>query len=490
MSNEPMDISGSGEGRKPPTRFTLKSVVDTKKKPMAIQPREEQEFRDFVKNIADNRIESEIPKEEKKRLIIPVIETRKQVHDPLKLETPDEVKFTVDANHLVIVGKKLTKEEEHLPLLLMNQNPELRGIVDEGERFKIDVKIRPEEMRPDDLGYERVPVQEFGTAVMLGMGWKPGTAIGRNGTGMVEPYVIEPRIQRLGLGAKKPKADQLPKQKKFIRPGEHRDPKEAERQKKKREGFVAGKLVTIVDGLNEGEYARVLTVDSVENTINVQLQTTYEIVKLEPEQLTIVDEHKLTKNHPALAFMNNKAKMKDEENPDKKRQQSDNSTSDGSNLKKSKHSHDNGRHHSKHKSSKHKRESSSSSSSSEEEDSTPWLIPHIRVRFINEKYKKGKYFNLKGTVVDMTKRRQCICKLDSGELLEDIWQDMLESVVPGAGGQVMIVNGPYKGNLGRVLEKKKETADVQLLSGDYESDIHTLDLDDMAEYVGSDALEI
>jgi len=45
-------------------------------------------------------------------------------------------------------------------------------------------------------------------------------------------------------------------------------------------------------------------------------------VKLEPEQLTIVDEQKLNKNHPALASMNNKAKMKDEENPDKKSEQS------------------------------------------------------------------------------------------------------------------------------------------------------------------------
>jgi len=60
-----MEITGSGEGRKPPTRFTLKSVVDTKKKSIAIQPKEEQESTDFVKNISDNTIESEIPKEKK-----------------------------------------------------------------------------------------------------------------------------------------------------------------------------------------------------------------------------------------------------------------------------------------------------------------------------------------------------------------------------------------------------------------------------------------
>jgi len=66
MSNESMDISGSGEGRKPPTKFTLKSVVDSKKKSIAIQPKEEQEATDFVINISKNTIESENPKEEKR----------------------------------------------------------------------------------------------------------------------------------------------------------------------------------------------------------------------------------------------------------------------------------------------------------------------------------------------------------------------------------------------------------------------------------------
>jgi len=66
MSNEPMEISGSGEGRKPPTRFTVKSVVDTKKKSIAIQPKKKKESTDFVKKISNNKIESEIPKKKKK----------------------------------------------------------------------------------------------------------------------------------------------------------------------------------------------------------------------------------------------------------------------------------------------------------------------------------------------------------------------------------------------------------------------------------------
>jgi G patch domain/KOW motif-containing protein len=479
MSNEPMNTDGSMDGRKS-TKFTLKST-DSKKKSFQIQQKEEQESKDYVKHISEHGIESETPKEQKKRIIIPVIETKRFIpkYDPLKLEVSEEEKFIVPEDHMVI-NTENDAEEKDLPLLLRHQNPELLEIEDEKERFKKDVESRPVEMSPEDEAYKLIPIQEYGTAVLLGMGWKPGTAIGKSGKGIIEPILLEPRHHRLGLGAKKPKPNQISKPKKFIKPGEYRDPKEAERQKKKREGFVAGKLVGIVDGQYDGEYARVLTVDSIENTINVQLQSTYEIVTLEPEQLIIVDVQKLSKDHPALSFLNNKKREEHEG--------SDNELSNG--HKKNKHSHDRieeHEHHSKHKRSKHKKKSSSSSSSSsEDEDSTPWLMPHIRVRFINKKYGKGKYYNLKGTVIDATKQKQCIFKLDSGELLEDVLENMLETVVPGAGGRVMIVGGPYRGTLGLILDKKteKETADVLLLSGENESDIQTLHLDHIAEYVG------
>jgi len=56
--------------RKPPTKFTLKSsIVDAKKKTVSVQLKEEQETRDYVKNISGNKIESETPKEEKNELL-------------------------------------------------------------------------------------------------------------------------------------------------------------------------------------------------------------------------------------------------------------------------------------------------------------------------------------------------------------------------------------------------------------------------------------
>jgi len=52
------------------------------------------------------------PRKKKKQLVIPVIEYRKIVHDPLKLETPDEVEFTVAKDHIVIKSEEDTEEEK------------------------------------------------------------------------------------------------------------------------------------------------------------------------------------------------------------------------------------------------------------------------------------------------------------------------------------------------------------------------------------------
>ena len=50
--------------------------------------------------------------------------------------------------------------------------------------------------------YERVPVAEFGAALLRGMGWKPGQAASRKRTGPVEPYLPAHRPALLGIGAK------------------------------------------------------------------------------------------------------------------------------------------------------------------------------------------------------------------------------------------------------------------------------------------------
>ena len=49
---------------------------------------------------------------------------------------------------------------------------------DETEAFREDVKTRPDEATMED--YERIPVDQFGAALLRGLGWKEGEGIGRN----------------------------------------------------------------------------------------------------------------------------------------------------------------------------------------------------------------------------------------------------------------------------------------------------------------------
>lgn len=63
-----------------------------------------------------------------------------------------------------------------LPLMLKYRNSDLDGIEDEGIRFKIDVNSRPDEA--SFSSYDKIPVAEFGEALLRGMGWAPGKPVG------------------------------------------------------------------------------------------------------------------------------------------------------------------------------------------------------------------------------------------------------------------------------------------------------------------------
>lgn len=88
---------------------------------------------------------------------------------------------------------------------------------DETDAFRQDVITRPDEASLDD--YDRVPVEQFGAALMRGMGWKPGEAASRTRKGPVEPYLPASRPALLGIGAKEREAlDDGSKMKKSTRP--------------------------------------------------------------------------------------------------------------------------------------------------------------------------------------------------------------------------------------------------------------------------------
>lgn len=61
---------------------------------------------------------------------------------------------------------------------------------------KCDVSMRPEEPKLED--YEQIPIEAYGHAMLRGMGWKEGDAIG--GINKAVTPIIEPQLRPRGLG--------------------------------------------------------------------------------------------------------------------------------------------------------------------------------------------------------------------------------------------------------------------------------------------------
>lgn len=107
-------------------------------------------------------------------------------------ETTGEVERRTD---LVIEASKAREEEEE-------STP-----YNETSSFRTDVKTRPESATLDQ--YNAIPVEEFGAALLRGMGWKDGQSIGRGNYGSSAPTekkdkpLVPPRRPGfLGIGAK------------------------------------------------------------------------------------------------------------------------------------------------------------------------------------------------------------------------------------------------------------------------------------------------
>lgn len=102
---------------------------------------------------------------------------------------------------------KRTVEEEALDSLL-GKKPISNAVIPtltEQEIFERDYEEAPDV--PTVADYDAVPIEEFGAAMLRGMGWKDGEAIGKKrGQQPVVQRVIERRPELLGIGAKPAKA--------------------------------------------------------------------------------------------------------------------------------------------------------------------------------------------------------------------------------------------------------------------------------------------
>ncbi|KAJ7702948.1 DExH-box splicing factor binding site-domain-containing protein [Mycena olivaceomarginata] len=133
-----------------------------------------------------------------------------QVKAKVKKEEEDaEVVESQEVEMVDVKEEEETEDQRALRAILAAANGELpESVIDiiptpmsEGDAYKQDVEELPDAATLDD--YNRVPIEQFGLALLRGMGWKEGTAASRKpGKGLVQPYLPEARPALLGIGAK------------------------------------------------------------------------------------------------------------------------------------------------------------------------------------------------------------------------------------------------------------------------------------------------
>ncbi|KAF3929020.1 hypothetical protein ABW20_dc0101195 [Dactylellina cionopaga] len=103
------------------------------------------------------------------------------------------------AMEALLAGDKAKASTLTIPAVAGNVADEQGFLQNEDDAYRADVASRPEAATLEE--YAAVPVEEFGAALLRGMGWKEGEAIGRSGSAS-KPRVVERRAAFLGIGAK------------------------------------------------------------------------------------------------------------------------------------------------------------------------------------------------------------------------------------------------------------------------------------------------
>lgn len=500
-----------GFSKKQETKQLLKSVVSETTETADVEP-------DYVLSLEDREVNStqstRFPKNQELDLVIPLIKqnnwrgegSRLKVRSSATLETKIDslVSESLDAQAAKEILQESAKYNEtwddrgnentniSIPLLMQNKIPQ--GFETEE---KLDVALRPDE--PDDADYDKIPIEQYGLAMLRGMGWNQSRGIGKNGK-VVAPVQALLRPKGLGLGADKSNkgTDKKATQESAVNVEEERELK-----KNSHCMILSGinkDLYGIVEGLDE-DNARVLIKLTVSGkTVNIMQNNVSVVSKNEYDKFSkYLNKDKVDKyNKEQEKISSNKSSSETVHTSDKKSRKRDASPNDTKSYhkkqRKDKNKHksdsmDRKKHKSKYKKCEKQPSSSSDSEFSDEIEKTKsvpqWLRNDLKVRIIDKDLKKGKLYNTKVVIIDVPSSGICICKTEDGKVIENISQSQLETVVPKSDNSyIAVVSGSYRGQIGQIMKRNKDCclAVVQLLSD--RDIVLKLHYDEICEYVG------
>ncbi|XP_038165268.1 G-patch domain and KOW motifs-containing protein [Cyprinodon tularosa] len=447
--------------------------------------------KDYLTGIDRNELQSTKPTEKPKELIIPLIQ--KNRWHPVgqtrqgneKSEAPVSDKDSVESQAVKELIEDSRRQLElwqngpqpdsntnlSIPLLMQNKVPD--GFED-GDHVKVD--LRPESSTEAD--YESVPVEAYGLAMLKGMGWRKEEGIGRTFKQDVKPIEHQLRPKGLGLGADRSAVKDLEPNKR------QRPPKPGEEQAKEEELAMApGGFVLVESGAHKDLYGKIEGVDADNARVVVKLAIGGKAVTISQHGVKLVGKKEYEKYSKDLSRLSKAHKDKEKE----KERQRQRVEEEGKSS-----SRDKGRDEGKEERKRKHRESSRDRDKppvkeAKQRTAPPsWLRRDLKVRFIDKAFKAGKYYNSKMRVEDVLTPLTCQCRTEEGGLLDDVKQDMLETIIPkGEYDTVMVVLGEHRGQVGRILQRDKNKCKAMVQLDRYEEKLFSLDYDSICQYVGA-----
>ena len=396
-----------------------KVLTDSKLRDSATKDNEDD--RDFIKDVKDKAIIGSKKPKENKPLVIPMLSAKS--HDwRTKGGKSDDKSEENNKNGDAHSDNLMSEAARELLAEAAKQNQEWNERSEEGKprldaiptvitnavpgemnnEEHLDVSLRAEVSTMDD--YENVPIEQFGMAMLRGMGWKEGGGIGGFKNEVVPIFDPQVRPKGLGLGATRPN-----KKATAVKEGEEK----LELKK--------GAFVKITSGAKKGLYGEVEGIDGENGRVILKLGVSKEITSVSENAIELVTKQEF-KDRGKVVNIDKYEQFKEKE----------------------KHKDDkNGRRRSrtpekrKHKSDKHSRRSRSlekvvsiSDESSDDSSSSPevkrkrsartWVQSGLRVRCVDSRWKDGRYYNVKMEVIDVMTNDYCDCRTDQGKLVHDV----------------------------------------------------------------------
>lgn len=444
-------------------------------------------------------------------LVIPVISNNRD--EELKRQAEQEIlnelygSSTVNNENSMIIEQRTTKLDKKQPLLLAGVRSEVQNAQNEDERFKLDLNYRASDLDVKSSAYESVPVEQFGAALLRGMGWngqETTTTTKKDGD------KIEVRPGRLGLGATPRPPDQPSRGN-----GSNRGPKSSssssataaaswERkvvQRLNAQQLLNGDIVLLREMTSRyaGKRAEVTKAMGVPglNKVRIRLEGSGEVVDVDKKDVVLLEEADLA-NRPyqypeplpeeVAQESTQYYGLKTEEDSAVQEQQSSSSSHsrkpDASNKS-------NNNSNSKGSSSNDDRKKDSSSSSGGGGGHKHWLRTGIRVKIVSKKVSSssssssGKSVDIyleKATVLDVPVPGLANLRVDrNGLLVDNVKEKYLETVLPQVGGLCVVLTGSNKGETATLIQKhSKGKAQVQFTDS---FEMQLVDMDDIAAIV-------